>query len=134
VKSFLYTSGVLNSNMTEDFNAHPIFPLLENLYMSDPQSHTCDTHNLKWASYEYGRMTLSLPICTRNTANDQVPKGKIVFNTFTKLPSSKNSLHTTRSSVFDYFESSLKHSSHTCLYRCSCLCTSIQFPTKVQEV
>jgi hypothetical protein len=37
------------------------------------------THNLKWASYEYGKMTLSLPICTRNSANDQVSKGMIVL-------------------------------------------------------
>jgi hypothetical protein len=40
VKSFLYTIGVLNSKMAEDFNAHQIFPLLENLYVSYPQSHT----------------------------------------------------------------------------------------------
>jgi hypothetical protein len=76
-KSFLYTSGVLNNKMDEDFNAHQIFPLLENPYMSYPQSHTCETHNLKRASYEYGRMTLSLLICTRKRAKDQVPKEKI---------------------------------------------------------
>lgn len=76
VKSFLYTSGVLNSKMSEDFNAHQILPLLENLYMSYPQSHTCDTHNLK-GQVIYGRMTLILLICTRNRAKDEVPKGKI---------------------------------------------------------
>lgn len=79
VKSFLHTSGVLNSKMAEEFNAHQIFPLLENLYMSYPQSHTRDTHNLKWAGYEYGRTTLSLLICTCNTASDQFPKGKILL-------------------------------------------------------
>lgn len=59
VVSFLCTSDVLNSKMAEDFNAHQIFPSLENLYMPYPQSHTCDTHNLKRASYKYGRMKIS---------------------------------------------------------------------------
>lgn len=65
--------------MAEDFNTHQMFPLLENLYMSYPPSHTCETHNLKRASYEYERITLSLLICTRNRANDQIPMGKTLL-------------------------------------------------------
>jgi hypothetical protein len=133
--SFLYTSDVLNSKMAEDFNAHQIFPLLENMHMSYLQSHTCDTHNLKRASYEYGRMTLSLLICIRNRANNQVPRGKILLNTSTKLPTSKSLLHTKGTPETDYFvPSPNRHFSHTCLYTCSCFYASTQFPIKVQEV
>jgi hypothetical protein len=63
--------------MTEDFNAHQILPLLEKLCMSYPQSRTCDTHNLKWAGYEYGRTILNLLTCNRT--NDQFPKGRILL-------------------------------------------------------